>query len=43
MKTVFVVLLVFLALGLFVRRFDGKARLLLAGIIVCMLGYLYVS
>ena len=43
MTTAFVVLLLILLLGLFVRKFDNRTRLLLIFIVVGMLLYLYIS
>lgn len=43
MTTVFVVLLLILSLGLFVRKFDNRTRLLLICIVVGMLVYLTIS
>lgn len=43
MKSVFVLLLLFLLLGLFVRKFNNRTRLLLICSIAVMLVYLYVG
>ena len=43
MTNVFVVLLLIISLGLFVRKFDNRTRLLLICIVAGMLLYLYIS
>lgn len=43
MKSVFVLLLLFLLIGLFVRKFNNRTRLLLICSITIMLVYLYVA
>jgi hypothetical protein len=43
MELVFGLLLLFLILGLFARSFNGKTRLLLITIIVCMVIYFYLA
>jgi len=40
MKTVFVLLVLFLCLGLFVQKFHGRTRLLLIALIVGMILYI---
>jgi hypothetical protein len=43
MTTALVVLVLLLLLGLFVRKFDNRTRLLLICIVVGMLLYIYIS
>lgn len=43
MKTVFLLLLLFLGIGLFIRSYNTRTRLLLIGIIVGMLLFEYLS
>ncbi len=43
MQTILVLLLAFLGLGLFVRKFNIWTRLLLIGIIVGMVLFIYVT
>ncbi len=43
MKTVFVLLLLFLGLGLFARTYDTKIRLLVISLLVVMLVYITVA
>jgi hypothetical protein len=43
MKTVFILLLTFLGIGLFARTYNTRTRLLLIGIIVAMLLYEYLA
>lgn len=43
MKTIFVLLLAFLGIGLFVQTYNKGTRLLLIAVIVVMLVYLYIS
>lgn len=43
MITIFLLLTAFLAIGLFIRKFNFLARFLLIGAIVVMLLYLYLT